>query len=350
MLEKINLKNLTAFPQAEFRFAPGLNVFIGENGTGKTHILKAAYATIAAGAEGKGIHNGEAPMKIALQKRYAEKLSNVFRPDTLGKLVHRKRGRERCQIELFFSDPLLNCGFGFGASSSVSVQIEKLPGNWQKSFPVFLPARELLTIYPGFVSMYENRYLEFEETYYDTCLSLGEAALKGPREKKARSLLDTLEEAMGGKIELDGNGRFYLGIPGQKKMEIFLVAEGHRKLAMIARLVGTGALLDKGYLFWDEPEANLNPRLIKTAAQAVFHLCLNGIQVFMATHSLFLLREFEILSRREEFENVKTRYFALAMKETGVEVEQGDSADDLESLTLLEEALEQSDRYMDAGE
>ncbi|WP_281258757.1 hypothetical protein [Avibacterium endocarditidis] len=43
-------------------------------------------------------------------------------------------------------------------------------------------------------------------------------------------------------------------------MEIPLVAEGLRKLAMVARLVATGTLLDKGCLFWDEPEANLNPK------------------------------------------------------------------------------------------
>ena len=32
-------------------------------------------------------------------------------------------------------------------------------------------------------------------------------------------------------------------------MEIPLVAEGLRKLAMLARLIITGSLLDKGYLF-----------------------------------------------------------------------------------------------------
>ncbi len=39
-------------------------------------------------------------------------------------------------------------------------------------------------------------------------------------------------------------------------MEMHLVAEGLRKLAMIARLIANGSLVDKVSLFWDEPEAN----------------------------------------------------------------------------------------------
>jgi hypothetical protein len=44
-------------------------------------------------------------------------------------------------------------------------------------------------------------------------------------------------------------------VVGSGTMEMPLVAEGLRKLAMVARLISTGTLLDKGYLFWDKPEA-----------------------------------------------------------------------------------------------
>lgn len=39
-------------------------------------------------------------------------------------------------------------------------------------------------------------------------------------------------------------------------MEMPLVAEGLRKVAMLARLIATGTLLEQGYLFWDEPETS----------------------------------------------------------------------------------------------
>ena len=215
-----------------------------------------------------------------------------------------------------------------------------------------MPTRELLTLYPGFVSIYDNHYLEFDETYRDACLLLGAPALKGPREKKAATLLKPLEEAMGGKVILDNNGRFYLSLslPGQGKMEMTLVAEGLRKLAMLARLIGTGSLLDKGYLFWDEPETNLNPKLIRLIARVIMQLCKDGIQVFIATHSLFLLRELEVLASEKEFSKVPQRYFALAKAESGVNVEQGDAVEDLQTLVVLDEELEQSERYLSAGE
>src|SRR5262249_4463982 len=151
----------------------------------------------------------------------------------------------------------------------------------------------------------------FEESWRDTCILLGAPGVRGPKEKRVWELLGPLEMAMGGKVELDKNGRFYLNIPEQGRMEMSLVAEGHRKLAMIARLIATGSLLDKGCLFWGEPEANLNPKLIKEAARTLLHLCRNGIQVFIATHSLFLMRELDILLQTDPFQGTGARYISL---------------------------------------
>lgn len=350
MLKKFKIKNLTVFAEANLAFSPGLNVIIGENGCGKSHLLKAAYSVIAASAEEGRRRNAGEPTKVALQKILADKLVNVMRPETLGRLARRKQGRERCELGFEFDQRGLDCQFGFATSSKTEVQIDTLPKIWDKQAPVFLPTRELLTIYPGFISVYDNHYLEFDETYRDTCVLLGAPALKGPREKRAAELLKPLEEAMGGRIVLDTNGRFYLSLPGQGNMEMPLVAEGLRKLAMLARLIATGSLLDKGYLFWDEPETNLNPKLIKLIAKVILHICEQGIQVFIATHSLFLLRELEVLSTEKDFRSVKQRYFSLKQTNSMVSVEQGDTVDQLDTLVLLDEELAQSDRYMEAVE
>ncbi|MCI5124358.1 MAG: ATP-binding protein, partial [Candidatus Electrothrix sp. AR5] len=169
---------------------------------------------------------------------------------------------------------------------------------------------------------------------------------RGPREKRIAKLLSPIEEAMGGKVSLDKNGRFYLYMPGRGKMEIQLVAEGLRKIGMVTSLIATGSLLDKGYLFWDEPETNLNPRLIKLVAEIIFRLCKNGIQVFIATHSLFLLRELEILSQKEEFNTTKTKFFALDRSGNGITLQQGESVDAIDPIATLDESLMQSERYL----
>ena len=43
-LTRIVLERFTAFEQLDLKLGPGINVFIGANGTGKTHLLKIAYA------------------------------------------------------------------------------------------------------------------------------------------------------------------------------------------------------------------------------------------------------------------------------------------------------------------
>ena len=348
MLKTLDVRNLTVFPQAQFRFGGGVNVIIGENGSGKSHLLRAAYALIAAGAGGQnGPGSSDRPVKSALQREYAAKLNNAMRPEFLGRLSRRKAGRRRCEIGLRFTDPALDCAVSFAGSSRSEVNVDGCPCAWQEKAPVFLPPHELLTLYPGFVAVYDGHYLEFDEIHRDTCILLGQPLPRDSRKVLASANLERIEKEMGGSVELDASGRFYLKAAGQSRMEMPLVAEGIRKLAMLARLIATGSLLGNGYLFWDEPEANLNPKLIKSVAAAILSVASNGIQVFIATHSLFLLRELEILSRNNDFRNVAQRFFALAIGEDGVCVEQGDTADKLQTLMLLDEDLQQSDRYVE---
>jgi len=345
-LKEIEIKNKTVFQQAELHFTPGLNIIIGENGTGKSHLLKLAYSILAVSAGENRKPNVGTPTKTLLQSRLADKLINVFRPETLGRLIRRQGKRKRCQVSARFDNDKLNLHFSFASQSRTEVVVESLPSAWLDKSPVFLPTWELLTLYPNFVAVYENHYLEFEEIYRDTCILLGALPIKGNRQKRGQKLLKLLEQAVGGRLNLDKNGRFYLVMPNLDKIEMPLVAEGARKLGMLIQLISTGALLDKGYLFWDEPETNLNPRLLKLTAEVIFCISQNGIQVFIATHSLFLLRELEILQQKAEYK-LPSQFFALEKQEERVIIEQGEHIEDINPITMLDEMIEQSDRYMD---
>lgn len=347
MLRQMTLRNLTVFPEADLRFGQHLNVIVGENGTGKTHLLKAAYSVLAASAEEARKPNATAPTKTLLQTRLADKLVNVFRPESLGRLARRRQGRERCDIRLVFNDGNRNIAFSFATNSKSEVSMEETPQAWLDVAPAYFPTRELLTIFPNFVSVYEGHYLEFEETWRDTCLLLGAPLRRGPRERQIGDLLEPLEQAMSGRIVLDKNGRFYLQ-NASGLLEIPLVAEGLRKLGMLARLIASGVLLDNGYLFWDEPEANLNPKLIRQVAKSVLALSRTGIQVFIATHSLFLLRELEILLASAAYNKVRVQFFGLHLTSDGVIVEQGRAVDEIGDIAALDEELAQSDRFLDA--
>lgn len=345
MLKQMSLNNLTVFSTAELGFGRNLNVIVGENGSGKTHLLKIIYSVLSVSAEEGGKSKETLPTQAVLQARLADKLINIYRPESLGHLVTRKQGCERCDISLSFEQSDRDIAFSFTNDSQSTVNIVKLPSSWVDFPPAYIPTRDLLSIFPDFISAYEKHYLEFEETWRDTCLLLGAPMQQDPREKRIRELLEPLEKAMGGAIELNENGRFYLRNDGGYS-EMPLLAAGLRKLAMLARLIATGAILDKGYLFWDEPEANLNPVLIKQVALSILDLCNSGIQVFIATHSLFLLRELEILLSDKNYKKVGSKFFGLHKTESGVSIDQGSSVDDIGDIAALDEELAQSDRFL----
>lgn len=351
MLKSVKFQSFTTVPNSTWTFAPGLNVIVGENGQGKSHVLKALYAMLKVQAG-----RPEDMTKTSLERAYADKLVRVLRPESLGRLVKRKQGRDRCEITLNMQSPKASSAIGFATNAKSQVDVMQVPEVALDLSPVYLPTRELITLCPWFLPLYDNYHIEFEEAWRDTVSLLGAPSVRGMREQRAADMLRPLEQALGGKVVLEAtNGRFYLEVHGEGRMEMPLVAEGLRKFAMLARLISTGTLLDKGYLFWDEPETNLNPRLIKVLAQCIVALAAQGIQVFLATHSLFLLRELDMLTdpaaaaAGTSAKPAATRFFALRRDAGGAALEQGDRPDDLQTLVLLDEELQQSERFMNGG-
>ncbi len=333
-IKSLKIENFTILPNETLYFSPNLNVIVAENAAGKSHLLKILYALLEVTSNKKQKNR---LYKTDLQKIFADKLLAVFRPDALGRLVKRQNKSSRAELVLTMgSEYITHLDFSNHANSQVN--IKNIPDKYNDT-PAFIPTRELITLSHWLPDVYDNITTPFEETWVDTCRLLRFPVLKGPKAKTAKKLLEPLEEAMGDRVIMDNNsGRFYLG-----KMEAPLVAEGMRKFMMIAHLVATGSLLDKGYLFWDEPESNLNPKLIKVAAKIIFELSQQNIQVFIATHSLFLLRELEILQNNES----QAHYFSLIKDDAGlIQIQQGKCLDDLDTIVALDENLAQSERYL----
>ena len=335
-IKSLELENFSILPNEKLNFSSGLNVIVAENACGKSHLLKILYCLLSVTSDSKN-----RLLKTDLQKAFADKLSNVFRPDSLGRLVKRQQGRNRADISLILNSGEIN-RIDFSTNSSSQVNIQDMVKN-HNDIPAFIPTRELITLCPWFVPWYNHNHIPFDETWHDTCQLLGLPIIKGARAKQVQTLLKPLESAMDARVKIDKSGRFYLA-----NVEASLVAEGVRKLMMLAHLISTSSLLDKGYLFWDEPEANLNPKLIKTIAKTIFDLSQSNIQIFITTHSLFLLRELEILKAESKNKNTEGfRYFSLSKEKDGeVTLQQTSDFYDIDDLVLLDESLAQSDRYL----
>lgn len=345
MLSELDISNFTAFQNAKFKFSPGLNVVIGSNGIGKSHVLKLAYSVAKTSFNQQNMVSQSKPV---WQKAIAEDLIRIFRPENLGRLTRRQQGHSKAQVVVKF-DKLkeANFSFSFSTRSTTDVQIENdLPTKFAPALPIFIPTKELLSLFPGLRSLYNSYKLSIDETYPDLCDRLEHPLFRGPRLDKIKGIIEPLEEMAGGEVRNE-KGRFYLYQQEGGRLEIDLVAEGLRKLATLAFLLKNGSLTDTTTLFWDEPEANLNPVLIKKLARMLMLLSANKFQIIIATHSLFLLKELHILSKDDSA--YKVRYFGLSVNDKKATIV--NPADDLEALpdiTSLEAELEQTDRFTEA--
>ena len=333
-VQQLALTQFTAFDKAEFNFCTGINVFIGANSTGKSHVMKAIYTLLKAceAAQLDLIASRE-----AIEGRLKEKLMGVFKPDNVGRLIRRKQGRNTGFVDLIYDGTKLS--LTLGPRNSVSLNRKRLP---RPKPSIYLPAHEFLSIYEGFISAYQHRETAFDETYYDLSLALNRSPLRGPRLDEVRKLITPLEKAIGGVVTQE-NGRFYVRLP-EGKLEAHLVAEGYRKFAGLIYLLSNGSLTENGILYWDEPEANLNPELITVVVEVLRILAASGVQVFVATHDYLLSQELSLLA--EYPSDTVIKFFALHKpnRRASVVVESGDTLADIENNPILDEFAAHYDR------
>ena len=90
-------------------------------------------------------------------------------------------------------------------------------------------------------------------------------------------------------------------------------------MALLWQLVKNGTLEKGSVLFWDEPEANINPKYISIIVDMLLELQRDGVQIFMSTHDYMLAKYFEI--RKSEGNSVL--FHSLNKTEDGVEVSSG---------------------------
>ena len=95
---------------------------------------------------------------------------------------------------------------------------------------------------------------------------------------------------MGGEVVIEGE-EFFLNPHEQGLLEFTLLAEGFRKLGLLWLLIRNGSLQKGSVLFWDEPETNLNPKLLGTVIDVLLELQRGGVQIFLATHDYAVLEE-----------------------------------------------------------
>lgn len=290
-LTQIHCENFTAFEELRLDLSPGINVFIGANGTGKTHLMKLAYAACDI---------------TKTKTNFAEKVTRLFLPSHrfIGRLVKRRRYSSSATVIVFRADRnkienKIEVSFSNHTQKPVSATVTGQP-EWvaHPMESVFIPVKEMLSNGPGFRSLYNQREIHFEEVYADILDRAYRPALRGPIDAPRKTLLTKLQKAIDGKVVVK-NEEFFLK-NRQGNLEFTLLAEGMRKLGLLWILIQNGTLLDGSCLFWDEPEANLNPGMYGTLMQIILELQRAGIQCFLATHDYVILKELDLRRTRDD--------------------------------------------------
>jgi AAA15 family ATPase/GTPase len=299
MITRLELKNFTAFSNLSFDFSPKINVIIGENSTGKTHLLKAAYGLCSCGSVFKSKPDID---RDSLEAVLTTKLLRLFMPldEKLGKM--RRHGvTDNAQLEaLFAKDEKVVLTFHTN-SKSIAIQ-ESVNFEQYQSEPVFIPTKEVLSFMKGFISLYEKYGLSFDQTYMDICLLLDLPEVRQEiLHEKSKWAMDEIENICGGRFAFYGGGKVTFKTENTE-YSANSMAEGFRKAGMLSRLLETGAIQPgvSGPLFWDEPESNLNPKLMKLLVQILLELSRNGQQIILATHDYFLLKWLDLEMGKED--------------------------------------------------
>ena len=288
-IKSIEVSNIMIFQRKEkkddktresfkLNFGDGINVLIGENGVGKTTLLKMIYA--AAQCSCKYTTNNLSRL-----------FSNSFRDDRM--LSNHKDN------QCYYMVSNEKYCFKEYISPYISFQNDK---EWQELNiqSVFIPTTEMLSHSKGFLALNQKYHMPFDDTQVDIIVN---ASLPESKEISTvmKGIMEKISDVIDGTVILEEDS-FYVMKNDGRKVDFSLEAEGLRKLGLLWKLIRNGLLEKDTVLLWDEPETNLNPELYPLVAEILLELQKNGVQIFAATHSYNFAKYLEI--RREKKEQV----------------------------------------------
>jgi hypothetical protein len=307
-IERIEINDFLAF-KGEFAadFCPGVNVFIGGNGCGKTTIMKCLYATSEWSLD---------PQKPYFLFPYfsSEQYKKVLPiipslPIVVGMSPYTPREMiastdyqySFCCVEKRLGERRTTPYITIHCSNDSSVTYcgecsytDKLNDlSWKSRWKdeplqsVFIPEKDLHSNSRGLPETVEYGKASFTQIEVDII-------------KKARVLATSEEKPLYRQIcdlikgEPENDGQNFFIVRDGVKIPYSMEASGFRKFGLLATLIRNEQIKPGSVLFWDEPENSLNPELMPKLVEILLELSRSGVQIFLATHSYDLARYFDV--------------------------------------------------------
>lgn len=295
IVNSVELKNFTVFENLSIDTSNQINIFIGENGTGKTHLLKAIYTTCEVSKNGKDADTLKKCFKnydsvILAKNKNNRTIDITLKTDSSNKEV--------IAVSLTFdtlrivnNNSTENISTNNNESSEESYQIH-FPQNVTFS-ATFIPSKDMLTHSKGLLAMADKyREFPFDKTLLDVISKANQWTLRQTPEL-AISILPILEEMIDGTV-ISENEEFFILKKDGRKINFAVEAEGFKKIGLLWQLLMNESITSDSILIWDEPEANLNPAFIPNLVECLLELSRHGVQIFLSTHNYIFAKYFNV--------------------------------------------------------
>lgn len=304
MIKALTINNFMGYSKFESNEFASINIIIGKNDTGKTGLLKLLYSA----AKTIDIYSKRKINEdVDFKKVIAEKLIDTFQPGKkgLGELVS-KITKEKLSVDIEFRHSKLSyedrLHFTFGESTTNTIvdcqkTIKPISDNFRC---LFIPAKEVLTSLKAIRATRDNLHMPgFDDTYLDLIRALVIPTQKGNITEELKDVNKRLEELFEGQIEQQSDDDFIFK-KGNAEFPMQLTAEGVKKIGILTTLIRNRQLNANSVLFLDEPETTLHPEATRELVEMLMLMAKAGIQVFIATHNYFVLKQFYLSSRRDD--------------------------------------------------
>lgn len=294
-IDELQLENFGMLEEFCCNQFSNINLIIGENGTGKTFLLKALYSAVKSLEEYK---RGDdiSPINDIL----SEKLRWTFQVDKLGDLVC-KTADEGLDFQMKMDKLSLNYQFSKSASSRVGTVEPTAAGKEGNS--IFIPAKEVLSLFSVILKSREiDKSFGFDDTYYDLAKALRISPSRGKNYAVFADSRKVVGNVIEGKVDYDENsGKWYYKNKKNQKFSIGATSEGVKKIAIMDRLLANGYLNSNSIIFIDEIESALHPRAVCQFLDMIDNIANEmGLQVFITSHSYFVIKKLFLIALKKE--------------------------------------------------
>jgi AAA15 family ATPase/GTPase len=293
MIDRIEIKNMGPLTNCQWTKLGSINLVIGNNGSGKTFLLKAIYTALRTLEDYKRGNDLRSASDIL-----ADKLYWTFQPNKIGDLV--SKGADK-PLSYLMTIEGRDFSYSFGKDTSRNIGHLENHVESRTSKSIFLPAKEVLSLHQVILkSREQDQVFGFDDTYLDLARALQQPTTQGKIFPEFRQSRDKLESILGGTVEYKESSKQWFFKKGRHRFPIGATAEGIKKIAILDTLLGNRYLSPESIVLIDEPESALHPTAIAEFLDILAILASRGIQIFLATHSYFTIKKLFLIAQQQQ--------------------------------------------------